>query len=205
MIVAGEGARLVARRLAVPRSVVEVGVFVCDLVAVQPVDGHTGGDRNTVLGVGGVGVVPGVDLLGRTHDAKLGRMREQRGLRHPDEASLVLHERVVDGDVPRCRIARPDGHEEQPELRVGTNALGHQERVVRHEDRFLRGVWILSGDGARQQGAAEHQQQTGQRARQPESGRPRVQASVGALGGIGFGAGDVLREHEFKPVPVGDS
>ena len=127
---------LVPGAFVVPAAVVEVGVVVNDLGAVQPMDQHPGtGRAGVVLGIDGSRAAehpePGSEWLDRTMPR-----------RRP-----CLHETVVVGDVRRGRVARRRGHEQQPELAVDVHPGRFQRPVVRHLD--LTGAGRSSAWGRR--------------------------------------------------------
>ena len=121
-------AALVLQVRVVPAVVVEIRVVVGDLVAVQPVDLHTG--------PGGAGVVPGVRGIRAAHRPETVLVGPDRRMprRRP-----VLHEAVVVGDVRRGCVARGRGHEQQPELAARAHPGRGERPVVRHPDLVRAG------------------------------------------------------------------
>ena len=121
-------AALVLQVRVVPAVVVEIRVVVGDLVAVQPVDLHTG--------PGGAGVVPGVRGIRAAHRPETVLVGPDRRMprRRP-----ALHEAVVVGDVRRGCVARGRGHEQQPELAARAHPGRGERPVVRHPDLVRAG------------------------------------------------------------------
>ena len=108
--------------LVVPGPVVEILVLVGGLGAVEPVDGHA----LVGAGVGGVGVVAGVDGGGAAD--------------HPEARAVVLDvgvagrgagldEGVVVRDIGGRGVALGGGEEQQPELVAGAQAGGDEAPV----------------------------------------------------------------------------
>ena len=122
----GRGGLVGDAGLVVPGLVVEVGVVVGDLAGAEPVDGHARAR--------GRGVVAGIHISGARHRPEPAAVARDR-LVAPRRRGL--HERVVDPDVSRVRLALARSQKQHPEPVTSRQTLRHQHRTLRHHRRGI--------------------------------------------------------------------